>query len=558
MTQSKDDEAGGDKKQSGMDRRQFGKILAAGVGGLTLGMGAGAEARAEKPPTKSATGKPLAKAANEVVDVIIVGAGLSGLIAARELKKAGMSVLIMEANDRIGGRMYGQKTKDGRGYVDRGGQWVGETQYEMKGLVAELGITPFLSYENGRSIQLYGNDRSWFNGDVSHLLEGDCLPPQDSECKKSDIPNCSSHPEEARIWGGLLDISKTVPPDSPWKTPNAQSLDEITFKQWLIDQKAVDYTNWLPTVQARIGGSGGFEPDEVSLLHMAWTQRVGPQSETPEKWLLCGGAGQIPQLLEKELLEAGHRKDGLGKVTIKTGWQVSQIEHHGSTNYVDALMVGYGYEVRTQARAVIVAIPPSLRKKINFTPSLLPAYTEFSEKSPMGSMSKVSVVYKDAFWRKQCLSGSSAGNRPTCEFVADSSSPNGNPGILTSFIAAQRNRDLTGVPDEELKKLVLKDFADYFGDQAKDESLIQEFIPYNWNTKLYTGGAFTTHLGTKVWTTCAEQGWRTRVGNIFWAGTETSDRWPGYFDGAVRAGKRSATEVLDQLVWDEHRPDKCP
>ncbi len=313
MAHSEDDTEDGVGKPGRMDRRQFGKILVAGVGGLTLGTAASAEESSpSKPPAPHSTGEQLT--GNLAADVVVVGAGLSGLIAARELKRAGKRVLVLEANSEIGGRMVGNPTKRGDGYLDYGGQWVGETQYEMIGLAAELKIPLFPSYEQGRSIQSWKKDTNLediyenrsdtgFNGDLSDVLKGDCQSPSEfpdgAQCQ-SGPPNCKPDAEEARIWQKLLGISETVIPDRPWATPLAEELDAKTFQKFLEEQNAVGYTKWLPAMQARIGGSGGFEPDQVSLLHMAWTQRVGPQSETPEKWLMRGGAGQIPARLAKE------------------------------------------------------------------------------------------------------------------------------------------------------------------------------------------------------------------------------------------------------------------
>jgi monoamine oxidase len=198
------------------------------------------------------------------------------------------------------------------------------------------------------------------------------------------------------------------------------------------------------------------------------------------------------------------------------------------------------------AKAAIIAIPPSLRHNITFDPEL-PAASGFGLGSKMGSMSKVHAIYERAFWRDDCLSGSAAGKLQTCEFVADSSSPSGKPGILTSFIAGQRNRYITdaGIDRLEVRKLVLADYEKYFGKSVWND---KDFVWRNWNTERWIDGAFTNYLKPGTWTSYGTKGgWRTPVGDIFWAGTETADKWPGYFDGAIRAGKRAAGEVLDRL-----------
>jgi monoamine oxidase len=220
-----------------------------------------------------------------------------------------------------------------------------------------------------------------------------------------------------------------------------------------------------------------------------------------------------------------------------------------------------------RARSVIVAIPPSLRNRITFLiPNERAEATDrkrFNDGSPMGSMAKVHAVYERAFWRDACLSGSGASNLKTCQFIADSSPPGGSPGILTSFIAADRNKQLTKCfddlhySDEQVKcavrELVIQDYVRYFGDNAEVARRIRDdmkdFIYFNWNEQTYTGGAYTCYMKPEIWTTLAEKYWRKPVGDIFWAGTETADRWPGYLDGAIRAGKAAATAVL--LHWFE-------
>ncbi len=212
---------------------------------------------------------------------------------------------------------------------------------------------------------------------------------------------------------------------------------------------------------------------------------------------------------------------------------------------------------------------------------------DFSAGAPMGSMSKVHLVYESAFWRDHCLSGSMAGNLgrknddvKLCQFVADSSPPGSKPGILTTFIAADVNEELTrdlavlatrlareGVGKEQIqiaiqqvvREMVVKDLILYFGDDYKAAlENVKESVYYNWDTKQYTGGAFTAYLKPGIWTSCAKNGWREPIGDVFWAGTETADRWPGYFDGAVRAGKAAAARVLAKYYWPTGDEQSCP
>jgi monoamine oxidase len=231
-----------------------------------------------------------------------------------------------------------------------------------------------------------------------------------------------------------------------------------------------------------------------------------------------------------------------------------------------------------------------MQAKIKFEPKTSSSHLNFSYGSKMGSMSKVHMVYESAFWRDLCLSGSVAGSLegtkgwlgPTyCEFIADSSPPGKRPGILTAFIAGERNQEIEGWSREDVKKQVLKELCEYFRGKVPDSEVFREFGPSrpeeepeffyrNWNTRPWSCGAFTSYLPPNTWFPYGKDGWRKPAwwaqgrdyGRVFYAGTETSERWPGYYDGAIRAGKRAAAGVLstsktafDPKIFDPNRPD---
>ncbi len=446
-------------------------------------------------------------------DVAIVGAGISGLTAAWRLTQAGASVIVLEARNRVGGRMVRQEVLPGA-YVDLGGQWVGPTRQRILALADELGVERFPWYHEGDTVLVYGETMGRFHGDFPPF-SGDPPPLPYDQVADADA-----------AWSQLEEIAATVPPDAPWTAPDAETLDRETLSDWLDRNTQYDFARFVFAQAARIGGGGAFEPEEVSMLHMAYTQAGGPQSEGPETDLFDGAAGQIPPLLASLLGDC-----------IELGAAVWRIEQDSAGVLLSTDRGRYG------ARAAIVAIPPVLAGGIQYDPPMPQQRLQLTQRMPMGSLIKVHAIYPTAFWRNLGLTGVGTGDLPTAQFTADSSPESGSPGILTSFIAGTRAVRLGLQTQRQRQDAVLADFATYFGDEASHPSQI---IETNWDADPWTGGAFTAFLGPGVWTTYGEA-LRAPFGRIFWAGTECATRWSGYFDGGVRAGEDAAAGVLAQL-----------
>jgi len=150
-------------------------------------------------------------------DVVVVGAGLSGLIAAREVMRAGHSVAVIEARDRVGGRMLSHAIPGGE-VVDLGAEFIGPTQNRIRALVGELGIDTFPSYVDGRNVYVTPSSRTTY----------------------SDLGPTGSAPPDALILPDLLlatttldRLSLQVPVHAPWEAPRAGEYDGQSLETWL-------------------------------------------------------------------------------------------------------------------------------------------------------------------------------------------------------------------------------------------------------------------------------------------------------------------------------------
>lgn len=459
-------------------------------------------------------------AVNAGVEVVVVGAGLSGLICARELRRRGRQVRLLEARERPGGRLHSRPTSPGL-EVDLGGQWGGRTHHRLAALVEELQLRRFPSHVDGDGrfhwqgvgrraplAETFSDSFLFFAPDALGL------PPREVR-------------EALEVNADLERLARQVPPAAPWNAPDATVLDQTTIRAWLDGRQAGPLARhglgWL----TRVGGSGGFELHESSVLHLAWTQAVAPQRDTPEDWLVEGGMGQVGRRLAMELADALHLRAPVGAIEETTG----------------AVRVFHSGNAVLEARAVVVAIPPSLRLGIRFSPPLPPAWTALLQRCPMGGMVKVLALYPEAFWRQEGLNGLGIGDLPLLELTADSSPPGGRPGVLASFIAADAAAHWQQRDARTRRESVLADLAAYWGPMAANPT---ELILHNWNEDPWTRGAFTSFLTPGAWSTHGPI-WPCPHGRVIWAGTEAAVRWPGYFEGAIEAGLAAAERAIAQL-----------
>src|SRR5215475_5236723 len=183
---------------------------------------------------------------SESADVLVVGAGLAGLVAARDLSAAGRSVLVLEARDRVGGRIVNEDIGDGK-IVEMGGQWAGPTQDKILGLAAELGIGTFPTYDTGEKVLHFNGKRGTYSGTI----------PRISPLVLADI---------GQAQGRLETLARRVPTDAPWTAAQAEKLDGQTFETWIRHHAVTKSARQLLALAAEAVFAA--EPGDLSMLHV--------------------------------------------------------------------------------------------------------------------------------------------------------------------------------------------------------------------------------------------------------------------------------------------------
>ncbi|MFC7219155.1 flavin monoamine oxidase family protein [Streptomyces polyrhachis] len=463
-----------------------------------------------------------AAAATRSADVIIVGGGLAGLTAARAVVAAGRSALVLEARDRVGGRVLNLPLPDG-GWTEGGGEFIGPTQDRIRALAAELGVATFPTYNAGKNLLYKDGKRTPYATDG--LLGA--VPPVDL----AGLANA------ATVQATLDNLAKQVPVNAPWTAAKAQEWDRTTFDSWLCLNAPVPSARFLFDVATTSIFSA--EPRELSLLYVLFYIASAGNESTPgtferltdtgsgaQATRFTGGSGLIPQRLAAALGE---------RVVLNA--PVDRISYGGGTATVTAA------GLTATGRRVIVALPPALAARVDYDPLLPAARDQLTQRMPMGAVAKAIAVYPTPFWRSSGLNGQVVSDTGAVRSTFDNSPPDGSCGALMGFLEADEVRRLDGAAESEVRAAVLADYVRYFGAQAAQPTA---FLLQRWDNERFSRGGPVGYAPPGVLTQYGPA-LRTPVGPLHWAGTETSDYWNGYMDGAVRSGERAAREVLAAL-----------
>ncbi len=439
-------------------------------------------------------------------DVIVVGAGLAGLTAARELERAGSKVIVLEGRDRVGGRMRNKHMADGTP-LELGGQWAGPTQTRIVALAKELGVESYPTHVTGDKLIEYRGKLVRYKGTIPRL-------------------NAAALADMGQAQLRLDRLAKTVPTDAPWTAKNAQGLDGQTFATWARRNTATRGARQLLALS--IAAVWACEPEDVSLLHVLFYIHAAGSFEAlveteghAQDHRFVGGSFRIAELLAVQVTD------------VRLEHRVERIEQDDEGVRVDGL----------SAERVVVALSPSLAGRLRYDPPLPADRDQLTQRTPNGSVIKCMCVYPKPFWREAGLSGQAAATDGPVRVVFDNSPHGSGKGVLLGFFEGRQAREWSPRTPKERRAILAATFVRLFGAQAADPD---EYLECDWSAEELTRGCYGAHLPPGVWTAFGPALTRP-VERIHWAGTETATCWSGYMDGAIESGDRVAAEVGERL-----------
>ena len=445
-------------------------------------------------------------------DLVVIGAGLAGLAAARVAAAAGASVVVVEARDRVGGRVLNEEIGGGQ-IVEVGGQWIGPTQDRLASVASELGVATFPTFGEGENVIEYGGRLRRYRGTIPRINPAVLLDVERAQRR-------------------LNRLARRVPLDAPWDAPKAAALDGQTAATWLRRNLATKPGRML--LELGIESVWAAQPEDLSLLHLLFYIHSAGSLELlfdteggAQQDRFVGGSQRIAILMAQEL--------GREHLILEAPVRMIRRGEHGVTVEADGATV--------RARRAVVALAPTLAGRIAYDPPLPGFRDQLTQRMPLGTVAKCMAIYDEPFWRGEGLSGQGTSDTGPVKLTFDNSPPDGAPGVLLGFLEGRRARELGRLHAEERRAAVVDCFARLFGPRAARPD---GYVERLWADEEWSRGCYGCHMPTGAWTAYGPA-LREPIGPLHWAGAEYATVWNGYMDGAVRSGEATASAALELL-----------
>jgi monoamine oxidase len=441
--------------------------------------------------------------------VIVIGAGLAGLSAAYDLQRAGWQVTVLEARNRVGGRVHSIRDFSNGLAAEGGGEFIDQQHARMLAYVKEFKLS-------------LGEVGSWRGQtDDWGAYAGKAGLGHEPKIWGFDLDS-----EDEKMWVALAELGRQISnPLHPETAPNAKELDSQSASDWIQRQQHVQSLA-RQVFADHIRSEYSCEPENFSLLDLArnaamYYSQPGLYKST---YRVIGGNDQIPRAIAALLPD------------VRLNAEVTSINVQP-----DGVSVIYkqGDSFHTISSAfAILAIPLTTARLIEFNPLLPVAHARMVNEVSYGALTKVLIEYRQRFWKDQGWNGRLSTDQHIVQTWDATSHLPGEHGILTAYTGGEPGVKLSALSDQERIKLAVSVIEKIFPGSS---DLVENTATVAWLNEPFTRAAYMALAPGEVlkhWRTLFEP-----AGRLFFAG-EHATAIQGFMEGAVESGQRAAATII--------------
>lgn len=439
--------------------------------------------------------------------VTVIGAGLAGLSAAYDLHRAGWKVIVLEARDRVGGRVYSLRNFSNGLVAEGGGEFIDESHKRMLAFAKQFNL------KLGKVGSWQRQDKDWAS------FEGKAGP-----MSNADIWGVNLHDEVDKIWLALADLAQFVPdPNQPQTAREAEQLDRQSTADWLnsLDAHPLAKKDFIQHIRSEYT----CEPERHSLLDLARNAAMYyTESERNLSYRVVGGNDLIPRALAEALPDV---RLNAPVTSIRVLPDEVAVTYKQADSHLTLL-----------SAFAILAIPLTMARLIEFDPPLPSAHQRMVNELSYGAVTKVLIEYRQRFWEERGWNGRLATDAPIVYTWHATNHVENQRGIITAYTGGEPGAQLAALSDEERTRLAVAEIEKLFPGSS---DLIENTATMAWPNEQYTRASYAALAPGEVtahWKTLFEP-----AGRLFFAG-EHATPIQGFMEGAVESGQRVAATIL--------------
>lgn len=442
--------------------------------------------------------------------VTVIGAGLAGLSAAYELHRAGWKVTVLEARERVGGRVYSVRNFSDGLVAEGGGEFIEESHTRMIALANrfDLKLASATSWRSG--------DKDWasFDGKSGRMTD-------------VNVWGVDLVEETDRVWEAVSGLSQFVPdPNQPQASKEAARLDSQSSLDWIsaLDAHPLAKKYFIQHIRSEYT----CEPERLSLLDLCRNATMYYTSdERSPSMRVLGGNDQIP----------GALADALPDVRLNAVVKSIRLKPDG----VAVTFQQADSHLTLDSDFAILAIPLTTARSIDFNSSLPKSHQTLIDEIHYGAVTKVMIEYRKRFWEARGWNGRLSTDSPIVITWHATSHFEHERGIITAYTGGAPGAALSALSEEERIDVAVSEIEKIFPDSS---SLIENVSTMAWLNEPFTRASYMALAPGDVlkhWKTLFEP-----AGRLFFAGEHASPI-QGFMEGAVESGQRAAREIIGAI-----------